>query len=868
MWTLTYIAGLLTSLFRWIMNRNNNENALVQAETSIELQELPGEKTNELETLRIDCKNLQARNEELQRQLHEKEKDWKTLKMDFDDLRTRLSEMGAMQLTEGNPNITDLSDQNRPDKTAEQFSELYDNQWTDCYMVLMDRLTKSEQEAIETLLTIVKTVYDISLNRSQEIMCDVRKALVTFAGMSDEESEKGLDSLIQETLHKMKSYRTKHFKAVPNYIAKEINEKLVATIGEQEVTACSEYIDECVRICWLMSIKDPPMYIFCEKEDVFNKNHFMEYTEKGHKVSYIVWPVLYLYKNGPLMRKGVAQGEGKHIEYSNVAATEDGSPKPNAFVENNSQISTGTSQIVVHCNGADHVETECSEKNEHSLESKQTRVSRNNSEDISVQEQGSEQHIVTVDIISTVAECNASNKGEAMHLVEADDSDVVKSKCQDVVISQTENDTFAESPLQDVIEGVGKENSMEGNETHVTDEEQSEHSEDTVNGIKSCTMRMNRSEESSHQSQETRNQAELYHTNGDVVSKDKENDTSCGDKEDEDKIALKDQAEEQVKSPKTDITNAKPLYIIEDQGSRTSSTEAEAERQVEEDREDDRSCGDKEDEDKVAVKNQAEEQVKSPKTDVTNAKPLYNIDDQGSRTSSTEAEAERQVEEDREDDRSCGDKEDEDKVAVKNQAEEQVKSPKTDVTNAKPLYNIDDQGSRTSSTEAEAERQVEEDREDDRSCGDKEDEDKVAVKNQAEEQVKSPKTDVTNAKPLYNIDDQGSRTSSTEAEAERQVEEDREDDRSCGDKEYEDMVAVKNQAEEQLKSPNTDVTNAKPFYNIDDQGSRTLSTDAEAERQVEEDREDDRSCGDKEDEDKVDGKHEAEVQVKSEDSSV
>ncbi|KAL3879706.1 hypothetical protein ACJMK2_031993 [Sinanodonta woodiana] len=221
--------------------------------------------------------------------------------------------MGAMKLTEGNPNITDLSDQNRPDKIVEQFSELYDNQWTDCYMVLMDRLRKSEQEAVETLLTIVKTVYDISLTRSQEIMSNVRKSLVAFAGMSDGESEGALDSIIQETLHKMKSYRTKHFKDVPKDTAKEINEKLVDAIGDEGVNACSEYIEACARVCWLMCIKDPPMYIFCETEDVFNKDFFMEYTEKGHKVSYVVWPVLYLYKNGPLMKKGVAQGEGKQI---------------------------------------------------------------------------------------------------------------------------------------------------------------------------------------------------------------------------------------------------------------------------------------------------------------------------------------------------------------------------------------------------------------------------------------------------------------------------------------------------------------------------------------------------------------------------
>ena len=32
-----------------------------------------------------------------------------------------------------NPNITDLSDENRPTKLSEKFSELYDNEWTDAF---------------------------------------------------------------------------------------------------------------------------------------------------------------------------------------------------------------------------------------------------------------------------------------------------------------------------------------------------------------------------------------------------------------------------------------------------------------------------------------------------------------------------------------------------------------------------------------------------------------------------------------------------------------------------------------------------------------------------------------------------------------
>ncbi|KAK3607096.1 hypothetical protein CHS0354_026303 [Potamilus streckersoni] len=63
--------------------------------------------------------------------------------------------MEYIRLADDNPNITDLSDQNRPDKLAEQFSELYTNQWTDCYQVLIDNYAKQQEESISILLRIL-----------------------------------------------------------------------------------------------------------------------------------------------------------------------------------------------------------------------------------------------------------------------------------------------------------------------------------------------------------------------------------------------------------------------------------------------------------------------------------------------------------------------------------------------------------------------------------------------------------------------------------------------------------------------------------------------------------------------------------------
>ena len=65
----------------------------------------------------------------------------------------RYSKLAGESLSMGNVNVTDLSDTNRPTKLAEQFSELYDNDWTDAF----EELTHLEEEGrIRLLIKILQ----------------------------------------------------------------------------------------------------------------------------------------------------------------------------------------------------------------------------------------------------------------------------------------------------------------------------------------------------------------------------------------------------------------------------------------------------------------------------------------------------------------------------------------------------------------------------------------------------------------------------------------------------------------------------------------------------------------------------------------
>lgn len=68
----------------------------------------------------------------------------------------RVSALASAKLTDGNANIADLSDENRPTKLAEQFSELYDNEWTDAFeRILKSKSRIPEDEACRILLKIL-----------------------------------------------------------------------------------------------------------------------------------------------------------------------------------------------------------------------------------------------------------------------------------------------------------------------------------------------------------------------------------------------------------------------------------------------------------------------------------------------------------------------------------------------------------------------------------------------------------------------------------------------------------------------------------------------------------------------------------------
>ena len=72
------------------------------------------------------------------------------------------------------------------------------------------------------------------------------------------------------------------------------------------------YITKCAHLCWYMAIQEPPVVIIFQKtaaDEQFDKDVYKAYTQVGKKLDFVVWPAVYLHKDGPMICRGTAQGK-------------------------------------------------------------------------------------------------------------------------------------------------------------------------------------------------------------------------------------------------------------------------------------------------------------------------------------------------------------------------------------------------------------------------------------------------------------------------------------------------------------------------------------------------------------------------------
>ncbi|XP_056012448.1 uncharacterized protein LOC125679548 isoform X2 [Ostrea edulis] len=268
---------------------------------------------------------------------------------EVEELSTRLSRFASQQLTEGNPNIADLSDVHRPTRLGEMYSQLFDDEWSEAFEALKPS-TKEDEDDIypNTLALLQKIVQEVftfcqkkSTEQLQRLENHMKEALKpTQSSTSNSEEEKmevdqspagggegkteaggekmeGGNSLLDQVVERhgkevRKAASTETARHQTKLFIEQKLRELLPDEKHHQDERVRSYINKSVELCWFMCMQDPPMeLVFPQKGDTIDKALFSHHGRKGKVADTCVWAAMLLHKDGPLVCKGYVLPEEK-----------------------------------------------------------------------------------------------------------------------------------------------------------------------------------------------------------------------------------------------------------------------------------------------------------------------------------------------------------------------------------------------------------------------------------------------------------------------------------------------------------------------------------------------------------------------------
>ncbi|XP_056012440.1 uncharacterized protein LOC125679542 isoform X2 [Ostrea edulis] len=115
---------------------------------------------------------------------------------EIEELSTRLSTFGGQQLTDGNPNIADLSDTHRPTRLGEMYSQLFDDEWSEAFEAFKPKREEDEDDddddifpdILFILQNMLREAFEFCKNQSQKQMTELEDGLATITGLKEPKS--------------------------------------------------------------------------------------------------------------------------------------------------------------------------------------------------------------------------------------------------------------------------------------------------------------------------------------------------------------------------------------------------------------------------------------------------------------------------------------------------------------------------------------------------------------------------------------------------------------------------------------------------------------------------------------------------------
>ncbi|XP_060078873.1 uncharacterized protein LOC132558343 [Ylistrum balloti] len=252
----------------------------------------------------------------LENDVYSKNKQIQRLEKDKADALRRLSTLASAKLSDNNPEITDLSDMNRPQKIAEKYSELYDNEWTDVYEYLTTN-GKDHKKAVAILLHVLENCFQFCKTVGKQ-QYEVLLNMACSPSQNQKDAGAGIGIVPVQTerqviSQKVIELRKTAFQHSLNTIRQSYQTDRLRDEVHSTTQDMSLYVDKCLEVSWLACIQDPPLEIFSDfplysKVDL---NIARIYTKSGEYVEYVIWPALLLSNDGALLSKAVVQCTSK-----------------------------------------------------------------------------------------------------------------------------------------------------------------------------------------------------------------------------------------------------------------------------------------------------------------------------------------------------------------------------------------------------------------------------------------------------------------------------------------------------------------------------------------------------------------------------
>ncbi|KAH3847513.1 hypothetical protein DPMN_089838 [Dreissena polymorpha] len=182
-----------------------------------------------------------------------------------------------------------------PLKIAELYKNLYANHWPVAFQAASSYFFgMPEHEIVNTILEIFERV---------RIFCKDtfdKQKLAIMEQMKNDSSD--LVNLDEARVLEFMGQGTTEFSL------SLLHQKYRAMVFGSFLDGKSIFIQESIRICWLMNLSDPPVveHKKIKSGDKFDPNLYQVYTHQGNKVQFVVLPAL-MRKDGPIIAKGVVQ---------------------------------------------------------------------------------------------------------------------------------------------------------------------------------------------------------------------------------------------------------------------------------------------------------------------------------------------------------------------------------------------------------------------------------------------------------------------------------------------------------------------------------------------------------------------------------